>query len=736
MCHAFGTPVPSSGLFFLFVFDNFATANDEFSFFFFLLLLICKGRGAGEEYNNIDERDDRYSQRNRSSAKDEYSERRRRNTRSSLRSGGSSRTTGKEYAGESVVVKKSPRDYLSESSNARKRDSERRRSVRGSSSCSMMKRAEGDEGEYAVKRKTTTRRKHDDPLATTTRGENTTTHHDSDYSRRSRRSSLLSGRTKDVIAAASEETSAVKNSSHRARDKSLVESTTARSEKGVLHSGRTKLINMIDGSEEITSVKKSSHRARDKSLVDSTTARSEKTDDSNRRDKSRHKCDQEIANNTRNQYAEGHYEAVGSSHRHQISVDDEYAGDRVRRTHKKSTSSSRRAGPRDEEVDANARKEQQQHAEGGYEGRRGVEHYHHHHTGALVEPSFTQEPPPPHHTDHHPHHIPSSQDHLEHVSSSSSSSHGGNQDQNNNNNDDDDTTPPPTVELKNGGDADAVVVINDYDVAVDNEDDNHLVECCGSARDVPENNERGAGWLWVSHVLVSRYSLRVGCFALLKEEGWHPKNPQLFYADDDDDDKIYEEQKKEDCRERVALSVCHSVVTRLHRIVGVPPFSDERALWKNVKRDHLMFNEFMAGVDSLLKTFRASFQQFRVPSSVIVRRKQGHVWDKYDKIKELGRGSFGNAFLVSEKLSGRQYVIKALRLGENEKKNHKLVEHFKAEFDVCRKLHHLNVVRVFELYMDPYAIVMELAQGGALFDFMENASGTDLAGIHSFKISQ
>ena len=114
-----------------------------------------------------------------------------------------------------------------------------------------------------------------------------------------------------------------------------------------------------------------------------------------------------------------------------------------------------------------------------------------------------------------------------------------------------------------------------------------------------------------------------------------------------------------------------------------------------------------------MKTIRASFQQVRVPSSVIVRRKKGNVWDNYDRVKQLGSGAFGDVFLARQKLSGREYVIKSLRLtNTNPKKDLDLVHQFKAEFDVCRKLHHLNVVRVFEMYLDPYAIVMELARGG------------------------
>ena len=173
---------------------------------------------------------------------------------------------------------------------------------------------------------------------------------------------------------------------------------------------------------------------------------------------------------------------------------------------------------------------------------------------------------------------------------------------------------------------------------------------------------------------------------------------------------------------------------RIHSILGVP-LAPDRALWSTTKRD-LTFEEYSRGILALIKTLQASFMQFRVPSSVIVRKKKGKVWDDYEKLKKLGSGAFGDVYLAEQQMSNRQFVIKCLRLTKkNPKKDAELIESFKAEFDVCRKLHHLNVVRVFEMYLDPYAIVIELAKGGDLYGFVEdddkqqNSSEEWIAGV-------
>ena len=98
------------------------------------------------------------------------------------------------------------------------------------------------------------------------------------------------------------------------------------------------------------------------------------------------------------------------------------------------------------------------------------------------------------------------------------------------------------------------------------------IATCASAGHLPAGNKNGAGWLWVSYVLACPDGLREGSLALLKEQGWTQKQNQVE-------------------QDTVALMIAHKIVLRVHNIVGVP-FSEDRALWANVKRD-LQFKEFM-----------------------------------------------------------------------------------------------------------------------------------------------
>jgi len=135
------------------------------------------------------------------------------------------------------------------------------------------------------------------------------------------------------------------------------------------------------------------------------------------------------------------------------------------------------------------------------------------------------------------------------------------------------------------------------------------------------------------------------------------------------------------------------------------------------------FDDYVTGIQFTLARLKDLYQPFRVPSSVVVRRKRGHAWKLYEKVKKLGAGAYGEVYLATQRSSGRYYVLKSLRTTSDDKKNAELVEQFKSEFDIVRKLHHLCVLRVFEMFVNPNVIVMEFASGGALYDYLQKAEG-------------
>mmetsp|Transcript_102641 Transcript_102641/g.173971 ORF Transcript_102641/g.173971 Transcript_102641/m.173971 type:complete len:371 (-) Transcript_102641:15-1127(-) len=86
---------------------------------------------------------------------------------------------------------------------------------------------------------------------------------------------------------------------------------------------------------------------------------------------------------------------------------------------------------------------------------------------------------------------------------------------------------------------------------------------------------------------------------------------------------------------------------------------------------------------------------------------------KYNRIKVIGKGSFGEAVLVRNKEDRRRYVAKEINLATM---SHKEKEDAKNEIRVLAQLSHPNIVKLYEylMYRSKLYIVMEYADGGDL----------------------
>lgn len=99
-----------------------------------------------------------------------------------------------------------------------------------------------------------------------------------------------------------------------------------------------------------------------------------------------------------------------------------------------------------------------------------------------------------------------------------------------------------------------------------------------------------------------------------------------------------------------------------------------------------------------------------------VLKQTGPVWDSYEKIKELGSGSFGIAHLCKVKSTGERRVVKAVKKSSAQMP----VEDIEREILVMRQIDHPNIVRLFEWYEDKKQIylVMDALRGGSLRDVL------------------
>jgi serine/threonine-protein kinase len=108
------------------------------------------------------------------------------------------------------------------------------------------------------------------------------------------------------------------------------------------------------------------------------------------------------------------------------------------------------------------------------------------------------------------------------------------------------------------------------------------------------------------------------------------------------------------------------------------------------------------------------------PIASVVRPAGTVLGGKYRLGKLLGEGGMGAVYEATSLVGGERYAVKILH--EEMASNANVVERFLAEGDVCRRLDHPGILRVFDMGNEggiPY-LVMELLQGRALIDYTEH----------------
>lgn len=90
--------------------------------------------------------------------------------------------------------------------------------------------------------------------------------------------------------------------------------------------------------------------------------------------------------------------------------------------------------------------------------------------------------------------------------------------------------------------------------------------------------------------------------------------------------------------------------------------------------------------------------------------------NNYEKKKKLGQGSFGSAYLVEYKPTGKLYCMKKIKLSDMDSKEEK--EKAKQEVEILKMFNDTYIVSYFESFLDEKQynlhIVMEYCAGGEL----------------------
>lgn len=95
----------------------------------------------------------------------------------------------------------------------------------------------------------------------------------------------------------------------------------------------------------------------------------------------------------------------------------------------------------------------------------------------------------------------------------------------------------------------------------------------------------------------------------------------------------------------------------------------------------------------------------------------GALEDFYVLGKELGKGSYGEVFLATDKHTHEKCAVKIIRKNPSNRKQRKFIERERA---IMTKVNHENIVKTFDIFDGPtkMAIVSEYMEGGELFDLI------------------
>ena len=96
--------------------------------------------------------------------------------------------------------------------------------------------------------------------------------------------------------------------------------------------------------------------------------------------------------------------------------------------------------------------------------------------------------------------------------------------------------------------------------------------------------------------------------------------------------------------------------------------------------------------------------------------------DKYEKICDIGKGSFGTVSKVKRKSDGRTLVWKELNYGKMSEKEKQMIV---SEVNILRELRHPNIVKYYDRIIDRESakiyIIMEYCEGGDIATLIKNS---------------
>ncbi|KAF8817737.1 calcium-dependent protein kinase CDPK3, partial [Cardiosporidium cionae] len=162
------------------------------------------------------------------------------------------------------------------------------------------------------------------------------------------------------------------------------------------------------------------------------------------------------------------------------------------------------------------------------------------------------------------------------------------------------------------------------------------------------------------------------------------------------------------------------MASKTKAVVLAPGKSDstkDKAAYNLVK---MVSDGKQSGRDSIDSSTIVEKDSFKISPGMYITHKQGHLRDRYQKIKKLGTGAYGEVILCRDRITKSERAIKIIKkssISTNVSPGSLI-----AEVEVLKRLDHPNIMKLYDFFEDrkQYFLVSEVYWGGELFDEIIN----------------